>query len=181
MLRARFELEASDRTRSWMSKTPAFVFFQAMSPNLICIDLCLIRCSANWRVSRNHIVRASTSSSWTPNWFSLKNAFNIFVCESYCGVRFVSFTLFPEFLAFAFRDVPGYLEFFVLENVYLRVIFTEESLDTSREGGHCVSCVFWIVLFRCSYIKIAPQPVQLFWGDFLDLSFFSHFWNTFIS
>ena len=71
-----------------------------------------------------------------------KNAFNIFVCQSYCGVRFVSFTLLPEFPTFAFRDFPRYLEFFVLENVYLRVIFIQESLDTSRGGGHCVSSVF---------------------------------------
>ena len=109
------------------------------------------------------------------------NVFNIFVCQNYCGVWYVSFTLFPEFSAFAFRNFSRYLEFFVLEDVYLRVFFIQESPDASRKGGHCVSCVVWIVLFRCSYMKIAQRPVQLFWGDFHDLLFFGHFWNAFIS
>ena len=122
-------------------------FFKAMSTNLICLASCLARCP-KWRVSKNHIVRASTSGSWTLNWFSFnlkkagvgqpkycnntyvhvvltnfcsifsifKNGFNIFVCQSYCGVRFVSFTLLPGFPAFGFQDFSRYLEFFVLED-----------------------------------------------------------------
>ena len=123
-----------------------------MSPNLICIDLCLARCSANWRVSRKHIVRASTSSLWTPNWFSAKNAFNIFVCQSYCGVRFVSFTLVPEFPTFAFRDFPRYLEFFVLENVYLRALFSSRNRWILREKEDIASVAYFELYFFVAVI-----------------------------
>ena len=82
-----------------------------------------------------------------------KNAFNIFVCQSYSGVRFVSFTLLPEFSTFGFQDLSRYLELFVLEDVCLRVVVIQESLDTSREGGRGVRFVFWVVLFFSSDIK----------------------------
>ena len=75
-----------------------------------------------------------------------KYAFNILVCQSYCGVRFVSFTLLPalpaECPAFAFQDFSRYLEFFVFENVSLCVLFIQEFLDTSRGRGLYVSFLF---------------------------------------
>ena len=46
-------------------------FLKIMSPNFICLALCLARWP-KWRVSKNHIVRERTSGSWMPNWFSSK-------------------------------------------------------------------------------------------------------------
>ena len=106
-----------------------------------------------------------------------QTGFVFFVCQSYCGVRFGSFTLLPDLPAFAFRDFFWYLEFFVLEIVYLCVVFIKESGAgdfPKMEDIASFSYWFWIVLFRCSYMKIAQQPVQLFWGCFHDFSFFGH-------
>ena len=48
----------------------------------------------------------------------------------------------PEFPAYGFQDFSRYLEFFVLEDVYFRAVVIQESLDTSREAGHCVKFVY---------------------------------------
>ena len=115
--------------------TTCFVFFQS---NFTKFNLsCLVSCSVS--EMKNHIARASTSGSWTPNWFSSKmRSTSSFVRAT------VAFGLFPLpcFLSSLRLDFRTSLDTFVLEDVYFRVVVIQESLDTSREGGHCVRFVF---------------------------------------
>ena len=116
----------------------------------------------------------------------LQKCVNISVCQSYCGVWFVSFTLFPEFPAFASRNFSRYLEIFVPEDAYLCVVFIQESLDTSREGGHCVRFLFWNVLFSLQLYENYTAACLALLGGFPGLLVFwphpfRNLWNTFIS
>ena len=134
-------------------------FFKAMSPNLICRASCLAWCP-KWRASKNHILRASISGSWTPNWFSSKmRSTSSFVRAT------VAFGLFPLPCFLSSRHLDFRTSLDTLNSSSLRM-FTFVLLSSrnrySREGEHCVRFVFWIVLFLCSYIKIAQQTVQLF-------------------
>ena len=89
-----------------------------------------------------------------------KSAFNIFICQSYCGVWFAPFTLFPEFPILGFQDFSWSLEFFVLKDVYLCIVAIQESyFDTLREGGQCVRFVF-VRSYSWWYVESASNPAD---------------------
>ena len=80
-------------------------FFKATSSNLICLASC--RC-LKWTVSENHRTRKYFRLMNAKLVF-FKNAFNIFVCQSYCGVRFGSFTRVPGVWLSGLFSIPWIL------------------------------------------------------------------------
>ena len=105
-----------------------------------------------------------------------QTGFLFYVCQSYCGIRFGSFTLLPDLPAFAFRDFFWYLEFFVLEIVYLCVVFIKESLETSRRWRTLrhFRTDFELSFFFVVRWKLHSSISSSSGGCFHDFSFFGH-------
>ena len=142
-------------------------FFKATSSNLICLASC--RC-LKWTVSENHRTRKYFRLMNAKLVF-FKNAFNIFVCQSYCGVRFGSFTRVPGVWLSGLFSIPWILRPWGC--LLSRCCHPGIAGYFARRRTLCQICIFWIVLFHCGYMKIAWQTVQLFWGNFHDLLFFA--------
>ena len=186
MPRARFELEASGRERFRMFSTLAFVFFQSDVKNIICLDSCLARCSAKWRVSKNHILRTSTSSSRTLNWFSS----NMRLTSSFVRAA-LAFGLFPLrcFLQSS-RRLHFRTSLDTLNSSSLRMFpfafFSSRNSWILRENEDFTLSFYFELSFFCAVIWKLHSSLSSSSGKicmtfrFSPLSF-RNLWNTFIS
>ena len=125
---------------------PYSPFFQSDATKFHFLDSCLARCP-KWRVSKNHIVRASTSGSWTPNWFSSK-----MISTSSFVIATVALSMFP---------LPCFLSF--------RRLHFRTSLDTLNSSSFRM---LTLALFWSGNGWILHEKEDIASGSHFEFSFF---------